>query len=150
MRIMNRRKERGIALLLSVLALLLLSAVAAGMIYMASTENSIAANFKSEETEYFAARAGIEEIRDRMIPSNGVAPYNINALLPTALPSATNQQVLYILQNNPQNPVTMSNVAGTSGTALYDDELCHDYVMSGMSTTAANVRCTTQPQRKLV
>ncbi len=69
MRNTNHRKERGIALLLSVLALLLLSAVAAGMIYMASTENSIAANFKSEETEYFAARAGIEEVRDRMIPS---------------------------------------------------------------------------------
>src|SRR4051794_23396190 len=68
MRIMNRHREHGIALLLSVLALLLLSAVAVGMIYMASTENSIAANFKSEETEYFAARAGVEEVRDRMIP----------------------------------------------------------------------------------
>jgi hypothetical protein len=146
MRITNTQKERGIALLLSVLALLLLSAVAAGMIYMASTENSIAANFKSEETEYFAARAGIEEIRDRMIPANGTAPYNISAILPPTnqLPSATNQGVVYILQSNPQNPVTMSNVT-TLGNALYDDELCHDYVMSGMSTAAANVRCTTQP-----
>jgi hypothetical protein len=143
---MKRQEERGIALLLSVLALLLLSAVAAGMIYMASTENSIAANFKSEETEYFAARAGIEEIRDRMIPSNGVAPYNINSLLaPLNLPSSASANVIYILQNNPQNPVTMSSVTSTPGTALYDDELCHDYVMTGMTKTAANVRCTTQP-----
>jgi hypothetical protein len=146
---MNRRKERGIALLLSVLALLLLSAVAAGMIYMASTENSIAGNFKSEETEYFAARAGIEETRDRMIPANGVAPYNINAVLPPTnqLPSSGNQGVVYILQNNPQNPVTMSSITtGPPSThPLYDDELCHDFAITGMTATAANVRCTTQP-----
>ena len=143
MRITNARKERGIALLLSVLALLLLSAVAAGMIYMASTENSIAANFKSEETEYFAARAGIEEVRDRMIPANGVAPYNINAVLPPTnqLPGLANQGVVYILQNNPQNPVTMSNIT-TPGNALYDDELCHDFTIGSMSQSSSpNVRC---------
>jgi hypothetical protein len=146
---MNRGKERGIALLLSVLALLLLSAVAAGMIYMASTENSIAANFKSEETEYFAARAGIEEVRDRMIPANGVAPYNINAVLPPTnqLPSTSNQGVVYILQNNPQSPVTMSSIT-TLGNALYDDELCHDFAIGSMSQSSSpNVRCglTGQP-----
>jgi hypothetical protein len=144
MRITNRRKDRGIALLLSVLALLLLSAVAAGMIYMASTENSIAANFKSEETEYFAARAGIEEIRDRMIPSNGVAPYNINSLLaPLNLPSSTNPYVIYILQNNPTTPLTMSSVTGTT---YFDDELCHDYAIGAMArSTTPNVRCTGLP-----
>jgi len=146
---MNDRKERGIALLLSVLALLLLSAVAAGMIYMASTENSIAANFKSEETEYFAARAGIEEVRDRMIPANGVAPYNINAMLPPTnqLPSTANQGVVYILQNNPQSPVTMSSIT-TLGNALYDDELCRDFAIGSMSQSSSpNVRCglTGQP-----
>jgi len=144
MRITNHRKERGIALLLSVLALLLLSAVAAGMIYMASTENSIAANFKSEETEYFAARAGIEEIRDRMIPSNGVAPYNINSLLTSLnLPSSTSANVIYILQNNPTAPLTMSSVTGST---YFDDELCHDYAIGAMArSTTPNVRCTALP-----
>src|SRR3954468_18135657 len=104
MRTSKCRSDRGIALLLSVLALLLLSAVAVGMIYMASTENSIAGNFKNEETEYFAARAGIEEVRDRVIP--GTAPYSISTLLPTTLPTSTNGGVIYILQNG----VTMSNV----------------------------------------
>src|SRR5262249_32353182 len=116
----KQQKQRGIALLLSVLALLLLSAVAVGMIYMATTENSIAANFKSEETTYFAARAGIEEIRDRMIPASGTAPYgtapyNINSSLPAQLPGSANQGVIYILQNNPSSAMTMSNV--TSGNA---------------------------------
>jgi hypothetical protein len=151
---MNRQTERGIALLLSVLALLLLSAVAAGMIYMASTENSIAANFKSEETEYFAARAGIEEVRDRMIPLNGVAPYNINAILPptSQLPSTANQGVVYILQNNPQSPVTMSSITSGSPSTnpLYDDELCHDFAIGSMSqSTSPNVRCGLSGQPSL-
>jgi len=148
MRNTNQHRERGIALLLSILALLLLSAVAVGMVYMASTENSIAANFKSEETEYFAARAGIEEIRDRMIPANGVAPYNINSLLPTQLPTGTNQGVIYILQNNPSSPLTMSNVTsgGPTTNRYYDDELCHDYAIGSMSrSTTPNVRCTALP-----
>jgi len=141
---MNRHREHGIALLLSVLALLLLSAVAVGMIYMASTENSIAANFKSEETEYFAARAGVEEVRDRMIP--GVTN-SISALLPTTLPTSANQQVLYVLQKNPSSQLTMSNITSGSPSTnpYYDDELCHDYTMSGMTNTSANIRCTTQP-----
>ena len=147
MRTSKCRSDRGIALLLSVLALLLLSAVAVGMIYMASTENSIAANFKSEETEYFAARAGIEEIRDRMIPANGVAPYNINSLLPTQLPNAGGGNVIYILQN-PSSAMTMSNVTngGPSTNQYFDDELCHDYAIGSMSrSTTPNVRCTALP-----
>ena len=144
------QNQRGIALLLSVLALLLLSAVAVGMIYMATTENSIAANFKSEETTYFAARAGIEEIRDRMIPASGTAPYgtapyNINAQLPTQLPSSANQGVIYILQNNPSSAMSMANVT-SSTNKFFDDELCHDFAIGGMSrSTTANVRCTGLP-----
>lgn len=147
MRNTNQHQERGIALLLSILALLLLSAVAAGMLYMASTENSIASNFKTEETEYFAARAGIEEIRDRMIPG-GTAPYNINALLPTALPSGSNNGVIYILQNNPSSAMTMSNItSGSPSTNPYfDDELCHDYAIGSMTRSSTpNVRCTSLP-----
>src|SRR5437763_15250370 len=76
MRHMNYRNQKGVALLLSILALLLLSAIAVSMLYMSSTETAVNANFKNEETEYFAARAAIEEVRDRMIPGN--APYSIN------------------------------------------------------------------------
>ncbi len=79
MRMPNRHNEKGIALILSILALLLLSAIAVGMMYMSTTEASINANFKAEETEYFAARAGVEEVRDRMLPSN---PNTINNFVP--------------------------------------------------------------------
>jgi hypothetical protein len=149
MRTKNQRNQKGVALLLSILALLLLSAVAVTMMYMSATETTINSNFKSEETEYFAARAGIEEVRDRMIP--GVAPYSISGVLPAAVPSALNANgvVLYILQNG----TTMANVTaptiGQPGVTnpQFDDELCHDYAAIGGWAVggALNVRCTTLP-----
>lgn len=160
MRISNRRNQKGIALVLSILALLLLSAIAVGMMYMSTTEASVNANFKAEETEYFAARAGAEEIRDRMLPAN---PNTINAyapngagvdtctgtcLLPTSLPNnpaiGAGPPVLYILQSG----VTMANVTtGNPATnPLYDDEFCHDFPgYNGMNGANANVRCTSLP-----
>ena len=164
MRSKNCRNQKGVALLLSILALLLLSAIAVSMMYMSTTETSVSANFKNEETQYFSARAGIEEVRDRMIP--GVAPYSLNGLaagpnppcpgspncyLPTALPTANNGQVVYLLQNG----VTTDNVtnflsqtscpAGQPG-CMVDDELCHDYTIGGMAQSAQpNVRCAALP-----
>jgi hypothetical protein len=164
MRISNRHNEKGIALILSILALLLLSAIAVGMMYMSTTEASINANFKAEEAQYFAARAGVEEVRDRMLPSS---PNTINAYAPNAggvdtctgiclLPTSqagnpppvpaigAGPPVLYILQNG----VTMANVTtGTPATnPLYDDEFCHDFPgYNGMNGANPNVRCTSLP-----
>ena len=74
MKTRNRNKERGFSLLLAIFMLMLLTAVAAGMMFMASTETSINGNFKSEEAAYFAARAGTEEARDRMLATNLCCP----------------------------------------------------------------------------
>ncbi len=166
MRTTNHNKEKGVALLLSILALMLLSAVAVAMMYMSATESSINSNFKAEETEYFAARAGVEEVRDRMIP--GVFPYSVNAinmvggvqvcptvgqcLLPSTLPALGNPNgVLYILQNG----VTMADVTNfglntnctvsNQNGCMADDELCHDYTIAGLAAAAANVRCANLP-----
>lgn len=137
----NRKKEQGISLLLAMLALLLMTAIAAGMMFMSSTEKSIDTNFKAEETAYFAARGGVEEVRDRMLPTN---TNTISPLLPASLPSAGGG-VLYILQSG----VTMANVTSISSTnPLADDELCHDWGTSafgGMTYQPANVRCVDLP-----
>jgi hypothetical protein len=137
MRRTNRKPEKGVALLLALLALMLLSAIAAGMMFMSSTETSIGANFKSEEQAYFSARAGIEEVRDRMLVNN---PNTINASLPTALPTAGGG-VLYVTQNG----VTNANITGLGSSLMADDELCHDFSYGGMTSVPANVRCTTLP-----
>ena len=158
-----KRNQKGVALLLSILALLLLSAIAVSMMYMSSTETAVNANFKNEEVQYFAARAGIEEIRDRMIP--GVAPYSINGLaagpnppcpgspncyLPTALPTGANGQVVYLLQSK-MTTTSLTNFGSVTGCAngqpgcMVDDELCHDYAIAGMTLQPPNVRCNNLP-----
>ena len=132
----KRHQEKGSSLLLAILALLLLSAIAAGMAFMSGTETAINANFKAEETAYFAARAGIEEVRDRMLTSNA---NSINSQLPTLAPTSSND-IVYVVQPG----VSATNIADSTNAA-YDDELCHDYSFGGMSQGTANVRCTSQP-----
>lgn len=131
----QRHQEKGSSLLLAILALLLLSAIAMGMAFMSGTETSVNANFKAEETSYFAARAGVEEVRDRLLPSN---TNTLNAVLPTALPT-TASGVLYVLQNG------VSSASITDSTSpLRDDSLCHDFnIFSGGVTIAANLPCPT-------
>ncbi|HKS75468.1 MAG TPA: PilX N-terminal domain-containing pilus assembly protein [Terriglobales bacterium] len=137
----NRQKEKGVSLLVAILALLLMTAIVAGMTFMSSTETSISSNFKSEESAYFAARAGIEEVRDRMLGTNA---NTIASLLPTQVPSASGG-VLYILQQG----VTMADVTNiSSSNPVADDELCHDFGSSafgGMTYQPANIRCVDLP-----
>ena len=66
MRKKNHHGERGIALIAALLMLLLVSAVAVGMILASDTESSISSNFRDEQTALFSARGGVEEVRDRL------------------------------------------------------------------------------------
>ena len=61
----RRRNERGTALLIAIFALMILAAVGMGMIYMANTETSVNSNYRQSQQAYFAARAGLEQARDR-------------------------------------------------------------------------------------
>jgi hypothetical protein len=133
----RQNRERGVSLLLSMLALMLLSAVAMGMMFMTSTETSIASNFKGSESAYFAARAGAEEVRDRALAGNA---NTIATLLPTTMPGVVPTGVLYVLQNG-VTAADFQNLSGPYG----DTEFCHDFSVGGMQTTPANVPCTTLP-----
>src|ERR1700722_2324871 len=95
MRLTNLSKNaRGMALILSLLALLLISAVGLGLVYMSNTETSINANYKDTQAAFFAMRAGLEEGRDRL-RSNSPAP---TIPLPTLAPPAVGS-VVYILNS---------------------------------------------------
>jgi hypothetical protein len=140
----NSRDERGIALFVSILALLLLTAVAAGMMYLSSTETAISSNFKAEETAYFSARAGVEEVRDRMLPTSVYAvPYSIAPQVATLALPPGNPAALYVLPSG----VTMADITNTTPPNPYfDDELCHDLTIGSMTqSTSANIRCTAAP-----
>jgi Tfp pilus assembly protein PilX len=124
----NKNNERGIALIMAMLSLLLVTAVALGMIYMSSTEAAIDNNYRDTQVAFFAMRAGLEEARDR-IRSNA-----LNALtLPTAMPGSSNS-IYYI--TNP-NSSTDTVDPKTFGNAYFDDEFCHEQFASDGITYVA-------------
>src|SRR5258708_34844424 len=65
----KKNQQNGIALVSALLILVLLSAIAVGLVLSSNTETSVNANYRQERTLDFAARAGIEEVRDRMAPA---------------------------------------------------------------------------------
>jgi Tfp pilus assembly protein PilX len=112
-------------------ALLLVTAITAGMIILSTTETNISSNFRDEQTAYFSAKAGIEEARDRL-RTNATDTLRTGTILPTTLPAAGNANgVLYIL-----NPAASDTVAPWSGnTAQFaDDEICKEGVTIGCSS----------------
>ena len=112
-------RERGVALIAALVALLLIAAITAGMIILSTTETNISSNFRDEQTAFFAAKAGIEEVRDRL---RSGAANGLTANLPTALPG-TASGVLYVI-----NPTGSETVApwNTSANNYPDDEICKE------------------------
>ena len=131
-----RTSERGMALIIALLLLLLVSAVGLGMIYMSTTETTINGNYKDTQTAFFAMRAGLEEGRDRL-RSNSAFPLGAN--LPTTMPPAAGS-IVYIT-NPAAAPDTVQPT--TWGTPYFDDEFCHEsFVGSGVTYRASGTPCT--------
>jgi hypothetical protein len=134
-------KERGVALLIALLALLLISAVGLGMVYMSSTETSINSNYKDTQSAFFSMRGGLEEMRDRM-RSNSVPPVPALTvpLIPAAQPGTAANSIVYITNpsgaSDPVDPATFGN-------AYFDDEFCHEsFTGSGVTYSAPGTPCT--------
>src|ERR1700704_956761 len=132
----RRRKESGMALLLALFALLLLSAIGLFMVMSSDTETRIDANYSSNLRAYYSARSGLEEVRDRMrLPAT--SPGSLAAQLPQDV-AGNAGGVLYVV-----NPAAGENVDPTDPNSPYfDDQLCHDF-NSGVA--APDSKCTVQP-----
>jgi hypothetical protein len=113
----RKRHDHGIALLLCVFSLLLLTGIAMGLMYMADTETRVDDNFRSSVQSYYGARAGVEEARDRMRTS---APSPIT--LPTQMPSTTGGVVYLVNTAGGADVVQPWN----SANAYFDDEICQE------------------------
>ncbi len=70
--------EAGVALLIAIFALLLISGVAVSLIVMSGTESAIAGNSKANTQAFYAAYAGLEEGRGRLWPGH---PQTIDAFV---------------------------------------------------------------------
>jgi Tfp pilus assembly protein PilX len=119
----TKHRQRGVALIAALLTLVLIAAITAGMIILSTTETSISANFRDEQTAFFASKAGIEEVRDRL-RTGPTSPATLRAagVLPTAFAGSPNS-VLYIL--NPANGETVAPWNG-AGNNYPDDEICKE------------------------
>jgi hypothetical protein len=112
-----------------------------GMMYMSTTETSINANYRDAQQAFFAMRAGLEEMRDRM-RSN--APSAIT--LPTSMPSSgAAGSIVYII--NPTGSETVDPVTYSTTNKYFDDEFCHE-TFTGITYTGVvtGVPCTTTAQ----
>jgi hypothetical protein len=125
------KKQKGIALIVALLALVLLSAIGVGLMFMADTENSINNNYRDSQKAYFAARAGAENVR--LLLAAG-SPLNAQAQLLTMPTSAFPTGVIYV-----KNPTTVDPKSGADLIAnpYLDDELCHErFVNLGLTVSA--------------
>src|SRR5258708_25520436 len=141
-RIIINEKERGVALLVAMLALLLLAAIGIGFMFMANTENSVNNNYRSSQKGYFASRAGLENVR-ALLARNATNNTYYNKALALDMPSAGSTGWLYIL--NPTGTETVNPSSGPYG----DDQFCQEQYGSGQNTAftttfsapSAGVRC---------
>jgi len=110
--------EAGAALLIAICALLLISVVAIALVVSSGTDSALAGNYRTSTSAYYAALAGLEEGRSRLLGSN---PNFINKTVPNFVPVTSGaplslSNVLYI-----QNPVGGETVAPTDSSNAYAD-----------------------------
>jgi len=118
-----RTRERGAALLLTLFALLLLSAIGLFMVLSSDTETRIDNNYSGSLSMYYAARSGVEEVRDRLKYPWATNPTGggLADLLPQDV-AGNPGGVLYVL-NPGSDVVDPTDVANR----FFDTQLCHDY-----------------------
>jgi hypothetical protein len=122
--------EKGIALLISIFILLLISVVAIALVISSGTERAIAGNYRSSTGVYYAALAGLEEVRSRLLPKNPAYFGNTSpGFLPTPpIPLAVGTPV-YVL-----NPLATENVAPWDSTSTYPDtEYNQEFLSSSLT-----------------
>ncbi len=120
-KIRKQRRETGIALLISIFILLLISVVAIALIVSSGTETALAGNYRSATGVYYAGQAGLEEARGRLYSKN---PSSFQNTAPGFLPSPgvtlAIGSVAYVL--NPSPSETSGTLLATYPDTEYDNE----------------------------
>jgi hypothetical protein len=124
--------ERGVALLISIFALLLISGVAISLIVMSGTEAAIAGNAKGNTQVFYASYAGLEEARGRMWPSH---PNTLDATTGVNKGAGTMpmNHVVYILNPSPGEAVNPIDLSSTN--AYRDTEYQQEFGVAANSGT---------------
>jgi hypothetical protein len=137
------REERGVALLLTIFGLLLLTAVAAAMMFSSDSETQISMNYRDSQVASYAAFSAAQEARDRIHPLYGDLGPKFSNYVPTNTPDSNTPggYVLYILNPDASRGETAASIApwspliGGVANQYFDQELCQTNV-KGLTGTA--------------
>lgn len=130
----RRRSEQGIALLIAIFVLLLISVVAIALLVSSGTETALGANYRSSSTVYYAALAGLEEARGRLLPKN---PNYFGASVISPTTSFPLGQTLYVI-NRGSSP--LENIAPwDSSNSYYDKEYYSEFNQQASAATWQSV-----------
>jgi hypothetical protein len=133
----NRSSEDGIALLIAIFVLLLISVVAIALLVSSGTETALGANYRTSSTVYYAAIAGLEEARGRLLPKN---PNYFDNSDPTFIPAPPAPlqlgQTRYVINRSPGDTI----VPWDSSNPYYDNEYQTEFgtAASGASFQSVN------------
>lgn len=137
------RGEKGIALLMCIFALLLLTGLALALMFMSDTEQAINNNYRDSERAYFAAMAGLQEARTRMRRPATTQP--LPAWVPTTMPTtAANTGVTYLLNSDGTTAVQPWNFVATN--QFRDDQICNEsFPLLLTASLGPNLPCVSFP-----
>jgi hypothetical protein len=134
----KHRKEKGIALLISIFILLLISVVAIALIVSSGTESALAGNYRSATGVYYAAQAGLEEARGRLYPKNPSSFQNTSpGFLPSTGVTLAVGSVAYVL--NPSPSEALGTMFATYPDGEYESEFGAGSLASATVTTTPSV-----------
>jgi hypothetical protein len=131
--------ERGVALLIAMFALLLLSVIGLGMMYSNNMETLINSNYRDKQGAFYSALAGLQEARQRIVYPYSINPSDPTVTPPMQLPSTTAANIIYFIADSTVAPWSTSN-------KYLDTELCQERLsLTGMSSGTTGIPCTTLP-----
>jgi hypothetical protein len=130
------KQQRGVAMIMALLALFLLAIIGLAFMTMTGSENSANGNYKDSQRAYFASRAGLENVR-ALLWTNAALNNSVSGL---SMPDTTNKGMIYVL-----NPTGGEAIDPTSGGVYVDDELCHEQfvnlTLAGLSAAPLGAPC---------
>ncbi len=122
-RIRTSKAEEGIALLISIFVLLLISVVAIALIVSSGTESALAGNYRSSTSVYYAAMAGLEEVRARLRPQSPISFKNTDAaFLPAGGAPVAPCSPIYVINSLGGENVTPWDAANPYYDAQFNQE----------------------------
>lgn len=148
---MKKRKdsESGVALLIAIFVLMIISVVAIALIIASGSESSLAGNYRSSATSYLAGTAGLEEARGRLLTGNAdfvnkagtvYIPAAAASMLPASGPLNVGQ-VRYIL--NPAPGESTSTLLTTYPDTEYNTEFGAGALAAATVVSTASVSTVT-------